>query len=52
MTKALRQGALADTMNRFPFFAKIFKILMPGVIEALVRDTKTHESHTMALIEK
>lgn len=49
--KALRQGALADSFNRFPFFAKIFKLCMPGAINALIQDTRTHEAHTMRLIK-
>ncbi|KAK3687929.1 cytochrome P450 [Podospora appendiculata] len=52
VTKALRQGALADTMSRFPFVAFLFRTLMPGTIRKFSEDTKTHENHTMALIEK
>ena len=52
MTKALRKGALADTMARFPWAAGLFKILTPKTIEALIQDTKTHEAHTLALIER
>ncbi|KAF9776194.1 hypothetical protein IL306_005668 [Fusarium sp. DS 682] len=52
VTKALRQGALADTMSRFPWMAQVFMWLMPGTIKKLTEDTKTHEDHTMALIEK
>jgi hypothetical protein len=52
VTKALRQGALADTMNRFPLFARIFKVIMPKAIDALIRDTRIHEAHTMALIDR
>jgi hypothetical protein len=52
VTKALRQGALADTINRFPLFAMIFKAVMPKAIDALKRDTRTHEAHTMALIDR
>ncbi|KAI0407176.1 cytochrome P450 [Xylaria palmicola] len=52
VTKALRQGALADTMSRFPLVATVFKLLMPGSINKLMEDTKIHEDHTMALIEK
>lgn len=52
VTKALSKGALADTMNRFPWFASIFKFLIPKAIEALVKDTRTHEAHTLALIER
>lgn len=50
--KAIGQSAMADTMNRFPFFATIFKIAIPKKLEALVEDTKTHEAYTMALIQK
>lgn len=52
VTKALRQGALADTMNRFPWVASIFKLLMPNFIEKLNQDTKAHEAHTLNLIER
>ncbi|KAF1993248.1 cytochrome P450 [Amniculicola lignicola CBS 123094] len=52
VSKALRQGALADTFQRFPVFARIFKFLMPSAINALIKDTRTHESYTMALVEK
>lgn len=51
VTKALRQGALADTMSRFPWIASVFKFLMPKFIENLNRDTKVHEAHTLELIE-
>lgn len=52
VTKALRKGALADTLNRFPLIAKVFKAAMPNIIEALIQDTRTHEAHTMALIQR
>ena len=52
VTKALRQGALADSFNRFPFFAKIFKTLMSGAIDTLIKDTRTHEAQTMSLVKK
>lgn len=52
MTKAVRQDALADTMSWFPFFANIFRLLMPGTIRDLIQDTKTLEAHTMALIDR
>lgn len=39
-------------MNRFPMVATILKTLMPGAIEKLVADTKTHEAHTIELIER
>lgn len=52
VTKALRQGALADTFNRFPVLQKLVKFCFPKVIDALVEDTKTHEAHTMRLIER
>ena len=52
VTKALRKGALADSFNRFPFLAWVFKTLFSGAIDALVRDTRIHESHTIALIER
>lgn len=50
--KALRQGALADTFNRFPLVAKVFKVVMPGAMDKIVKDTKTHEAHTMDLIHR
>ena len=49
---ALRQGALADTFNRFPLFASVFKVCMPNAINKLIQDTRTHEAHTMRLIKK
>lgn len=52
MTKALRQGALADTLSRFPVFAKIMMAVMPGQIEKLMRDTKIHEAHSIDLIKR
>jgi hypothetical protein len=52
VSKALRQGALADTFQRFPVFARIFKFLMPGAINALIKDTRTHEAYTMDLVKK
>ena len=52
MTKALRQGALVDTMNRFPVLAKILIAVMPSRIEKLTQDTRKHENHTIELIER
>ena len=52
VTKALRQGALADSFNRFPLFAKIFQTLFSGAIDALIKDTRTHEAQTMSLVKK
>lgn len=52
MTKALRKAALADTMIRFPWIAKIVQVLIPQAIEALIQDTRTHEAHTLTLIER
>ena len=52
VTNALKQGALADTMMRFPWLANAMQFLMPKVIENLKRDTRTHEAHTLALIER
>jgi len=49
---ALRQGALADFFNRFPELATIFKTIMPGAIRKITEDTKKHEAHTMALVQK
>ena len=49
---ALKQGALADTMMRFPWLATAMQFLMPRVVEDLKRETKRHEAHTLALIEK
>ncbi|KAI0195873.1 cytochrome P450 [Astrocystis sublimbata] len=48
--KALRQGAMADTMSRFPSLAWLFKTLAPQRIEEFSRDTREHEAYTMALI--
>ena len=39
-------------MSRFLFFANIFHLLMPGTIRDLIQDTKTHEAHTVALIDR
>jgi hypothetical protein len=39
-------------MSRFPMMAFLFKTFMPQTIKKFSEDTKTHESHTMALIEK
>ena len=52
VTKALRQGALADTMNRFPWAAAIMKWAVPSVIEKLSQDTRIHEAHTLDLIDR
>lgn len=52
VTNALKQGALADTMTRFPMLAQIFKFLMPKAIEKLVKDTRMHETHTIELVER
>lgn len=52
VTGALRQGALADTFSRFPALAWLFKKFMPNKIEKLVQDTRSHEAHTMNLIQK
>ena len=50
--KAVGQNALADTMNRFPFFATLFKFVLPKKLEALIEDTKTHEANTLAMVKK
>ncbi|KAI6084939.1 benzoate 4-monooxygenase cytochrome P450 [Hypoxylon rubiginosum] len=52
VTGALKQGALADTMKRFPLLAEVIKRLMPGKIEKLVQETKVHESYSLNLIKK
>ncbi|TGJ85027.1 hypothetical protein E0Z10_g3715 [Xylaria hypoxylon] len=52
VTKALRQGAMADTMSRFPFVAQLFKILASRQVKGFSKDTETHEAHTMDLIER
>ncbi|KAI1281081.1 cytochrome P450 [Xylaria sp. FL0933] len=49
---AMSQGALADCMSRFPLIANIFQWLMPGTIAKLVADTRAHEAHTTALVDK
>ena len=52
VTNALRQSALADTMHRFPTFGSVVRTVAPGWLQKLSRDTKIHEGHTLALIDR
>ncbi|KAI0396354.1 cytochrome P450 [Xylariaceae sp. FL0594] len=49
---AMSQGALADCMTRFPLIGQVFQWLMPGTIAKLIEDTRKHEAHTIALVDK
>ncbi|KAI0550323.1 cytochrome P450 [Xylaria curta] len=49
---AMRKGALADCMSRFPLASKIMQWLVPGTIEKLIADARKHEAHTMSLVQK
>ncbi|MCJ1314166.1 hypothetical protein MMC25_007846 [Agyrium rufum] len=52
ITKALRQGVVADAMNRFPYLGKAIRALIPGTIARITKDTKIHEEYTMSLVER
>jgi hypothetical protein len=49
---ALRQGALADTLKRFPLAATALKTLMPGKLAALTEQTKQNEDLAIELTSK
>jgi hypothetical protein len=48
--KALRQIALLDTVNRFPWAARCLLPLFSGQVQKLLDDNKKHEEYTMAAI--
>ncbi|KAI0390649.1 cytochrome P450 [Xylariaceae sp. FL0594] len=52
VTKALRQGALADTMSRFPWLAWLLKKTMPQRIQQLSEETQKHEAYVMSIVER
>lgn len=49
---ALNQGALADTLKRFPAIAWVFMRVMPGTIQRIIKDTKKNEDYAIKLIKK
>ncbi len=49
---ALRQGALADTMKRFPTAARLLMALFPGKIAKLVEKTRQNEDLAIELTNK
>ncbi|KAL4961628.1 cytochrome P450 [Aspergillus stella-maris] len=52
VTKSLRQGVVADTMSRFPLLAGCITYLVPGILQSSIEDSRKHEAHTMALVER
>ncbi|KAI9685123.1 MAG: hypothetical protein M1822_004710 [Bathelium mastoideum] len=49
---ALKQGALADTLKRFPLLANIFLTLMPGTLQKIIEQTKVFERNCVELIKR
>ena len=49
---ALRQGALADTLKRFPMAAQLFLALFPGKIAKLTEETRQNEDLAIELTRK
>ncbi|KAJ5674729.1 benzoate 4-monooxygenase cytochrome P450 [Penicillium maclennaniae] len=52
VVKSLGLGALADCFKRFPWAAKCFLALFPGLLKKLAHDTRRHEAYTMDLVKK
>lgn len=44
MVNSLALGALVDCFKRFPWLAKIFRSMFPGLLKKLVEDTRKHEA--------
>ncbi|KXH53928.1 benzoate 4-monooxygenase cytochrome P450 [Colletotrichum salicis] len=51
VTKSLRMGALADCFRRFPALASIVQIVFSGLIDKLLKDSRTHQKYTMDLVQ-
>ncbi|KAK1450060.1 benzoate 4-monooxygenase cytochrome P450 [Colletotrichum melonis] len=51
VTKSLRMGALADCFRRFPALAGIAQTVFSGLIDKLLKDSRTHQKYTMDLVQ-
>ncbi|KAK1488453.1 benzoate 4-monooxygenase cytochrome P450 [Colletotrichum abscissum] len=51
VTKSLRMGALADCFRRFPALAGIAQTVFSGLIDKLLKDSRTHQQYTMDLVQ-
>ncbi|KAL2882019.1 hypothetical protein SGCOL_002759 [Colletotrichum sp. CLE4] len=51
VTKSLRMGALADCFRRFPALASIVQTVVSGLIDKLLKDSRTHQKYTMDLVQ-
>ncbi|KAH0370261.1 benzoate 4-monooxygenase cytochrome P450, partial [Aureobasidium melanogenum] len=49
---SMKQGALGDSLGRYPTIAAIVKKLFPGVIDKILQDTRKHEAHTKNLVRR
>ncbi|KAI4730515.1 putative P450 monooxygenase [Aureobasidium sp. EXF-10728] len=49
---SMKQGALADSLGRYPKIAAIIKKLFPAMIDKILQDTRKHEAHTMDLVKR
>ncbi|KAH0277818.1 benzoate 4-monooxygenase cytochrome P450, partial [Aureobasidium melanogenum] len=49
---SMKQGALGDSLGRYPTIAALVKKLFPGVIDKILQDTRKHEAHTKDLVRR
>lgn len=49
---SMKQGALGDSLGRYPTIAVIVKKLFPGMIDKILQDTRKHGAHTMSLVRR
>ncbi|KAG9527480.1 benzoate 4-monooxygenase cytochrome P450, partial [Aureobasidium melanogenum] len=49
---SMKQGALGDSLGRYPTIAALVKRLFPGIIDKILQDTRKHEAHTINLVRR
>ncbi|KAG9963016.1 benzoate 4-monooxygenase cytochrome P450, partial [Aureobasidium melanogenum] len=49
---SMKQGALGDSLGRYPTIAAVVRKLFPGIINKIVQDTRKHEANTMNLVRR
>lgn len=49
---SMKQGALGDSLGRYPTIAALVKKLFPAVIDKILQDTRKHEAHTKDLVRR
>lgn len=52
MTGAMTQGAVADSLTRFPLFAKFVMTFMSGPLKRIISDTKINEEYSIKLVKR